>query len=104
MEFDQMHAEDERSIVEVKCALGPGLRVLLRHAGTEDGVSIVWATFSDDEGVTRIVMRAYREQAIQEFSLLAEADLRDGLSAARSAGTRKVYWGAVDSHGVDCEA
>ena len=87
---------DEEIAAEVRSALDPGVLSLLREAGSEDRGAIHWGSFSDDDGDTRIVFRAYRLDAARVLSLLTEDDLLQGLNAARAAGLSKVYWGIDD--------
>jgi hypothetical protein len=79
----------------IEC-LAPDVRLLLRGAGTEDRGAIFWATFSDDEGETRIVYRSYKEDAPQFFSMLAAADLCAGVVNLRRLGLKKSFWGLDD--------
>ena len=81
-------------------SLSADTKALLRKVGFEDHRAIIWAAFSDDEGVTRIVYRSYREDASRTFSLLAAADLLEGLEGARRNGMTKTLWGLADG-GVD---
>lgn len=77
-------------------SLSGDTKTLLRKVGFEDHRAIIWATFSDDEGATRIVYRSYKEDASRAFSLLTAADLVEGLESARRHGTRKALWGLAD--------
>jgi hypothetical protein len=72
----------------IEC-LAPDVQLLLRKKGTEDCGEIFWATFSDDEGKTRIVCSSIKEDAPQFFSMLAAADLRAGLVNLRRRGLKK---------------
>lgn len=71
-------------------------RMLLRSAGAEDHGEILWATFSDDGGETRIVFRAHRDEVAQVLRVIPGKDFQAGLTSARSAGQRKVFWGLRD--------
>lgn len=82
--------------------LDPSVSRLLRKVGTEDHGEILWATFSDDEGRTRIVFRVYRRDGLKAFGLVGIDDLRAGLRNARLNGLDKVHWG-IDDEG-DFEA
>jgi len=85
-----MPVADETTEERVKGFLSSGLQALLRHAGTDDHGEVVWASFSDDEGQTRVIFRALRQDETRAFSLLADDELLLGLSEARRAGKRKV--------------
>jgi hypothetical protein len=77
-------------------ALSTDVRALLCDCGIEDHGEIVWVSFSDDGGATRIVFRAHRQDVTRVFALLDPSELRNGLVAARDAGQRKVFWGLRD--------
>ncbi len=73
-------------------SLNAGVRSLLRRWGTEDHGEIVWMTFSDDEGVTRVVYEVLREHAHEAPRLLSATRLKDELEAARAKNVKKVCW------------
>lgn len=90
-----MATAGERLASEALKALDCQVCTLLLRCGTEDHDEIVWASFSDDEGATRIIMRAYRQDAARVFGLLFIAELRKALTNARTSGERKVLWGIL---------
>lgn len=96
METSQMMTASEVLANAATEGLSPDVRALLSRCGTEDHDEIVWTSFSDDDGATRIVFRAHRQDAHRMFGILNSSELRAGLVAARAAGRRKVVWGLHD--------
>jgi len=84
------------ALVASVSSLASDTKFLLREVGFEDRRAIIWATFSDDNGATRVVYRSYRDDATTMLSLLKAVDLRQGLESARLRGLTKVLWGLED--------
>ena len=88
----EMVTADKVLTSTVRQTLSPGMRDLLRAAGTDDYGSLHWATFSDDGGMTLVVKKVDRDVAREAWPRLCEEELRDLLSEARSSGVRRVDW------------
>ena len=65
------------------------MKLLLRERGLADRGVILWLCLFDDKSNTRIVDRAYKQNAAKFFSLLGGTELRDGLVEMRFQGVRK---------------
>lgn len=93
-----MPNDTDPALIAAVSRLPDSARTLLLEYGFEDRRAIIWATFSDDKGVTRIVFRSYRKDASQAFSFLRAADLQERLENARDHGVTKEFWGLDDGN------
>jgi hypothetical protein len=74
-------------------ALNAGMRALVRRTGLSDHGEIVWATFSDDDGATRIRYATHRDHLTPVVSQLDECVFKSELARMRNAGEKLICWG-----------
>ena len=72
----------------IEC-LAPDMKLRLREIGLADRGAILWPCLFDDKSNTRIVDRAYKQNAAKCFSLLWGTELRDGPVEMRFQEIRK---------------
>ena len=92
-----MHNAIDSTLTVAISRLADHTKALLQESGFEDCKAIIWATFSDDDGATRIVYRSRRANAANCFSVLSADDLLEGLQSARERGLTKLFWGLPNS-------